>query len=205
MNEAPLSSSRPRLPTVDAAILLVLAAVLIAALAIVTSHAHSGDDTATVPAGGSSIVTTRTTSVDTGASSASQEASQDQTQAPDVLTDSELQALLKRYVTAYADEDTIALARLMSAGIVRESVGQPTSVGITAVLGEYVRQFRANGTTGYKLDAPDVTRTDGEATLATRYTITTTNAPASTGVITMHVVRRSDGDLAIDRISVRAD
>ena len=210
MTEPPLFASPPRLPTIDAAILVVLAVVVLAVLAIAASSAHSGDDsTAAVATGGSQIAVTQTAPAtdtdavtdDTDTSSVSQE----QTPAAGDLTDSDLHGLLDRYVTAYADEDTIALEQLMSPDIVRESAGQPTRVGITAVLREYMRQFDANGTTGYKLDAPEVARADGAATLATRYTITTTNAPTSTGAITLHVVRGADGDVVIDHISVLGD
>jgi hypothetical protein len=152
--------------------------------------------TQTIPATDTDAVTD-----DTDTSSVAQE----QTPAARVLTESDLHGLLDRHVTAYADEDTIALEQLMSPDIIRESAGQPTRVGITAVLREYMRQFDANGTTGYKLDAPEVTSADGAATLATRYTITTTNAPPSTGAITLHVVRGADGDVVIDHISVRGD
>jgi Domain of unknown function (DUF4440) len=196
MNESPLAA---RLPAVDTAILVVLAAVLLVALALGASRPQSGNDTAAVRVGGSPIVATTTTSTDAGTSSASEAQP-----AADVLTDIELHDVLNRYATAYSHEDATALARLMTADIVRESAGQPTLAGITAVLGEYLRQFRANRTTGYQLDAPDVTRTDGAATLATRYTITTTNASRSTGAITMHVVRTRAGGVAIERISVRA-
>jgi hypothetical protein len=44
MTQPPLSASRPRLPTIDAAILVVLAVVVLAWLAIAASSAHSGDD-----------------------------------------------------------------------------------------------------------------------------------------------------------------
>jgi hypothetical protein len=184
------------LPTVDAALLALLAIGLVTALILGTTPAHR-DETAVTPASITDLTDTGTTNTGT--------TNIQPAPANDVVTDAELARRLQRYVTSYSKENALGLSRLMTGDIVRESAGGPTLVGRRAVLAEYQRQFDANGTTGYRLDAPSISRTDGAVTLEATYTITTTNAPPSTGSITMHVVRAPDGEILIDHIGVRAD
>jgi serine/threonine-protein kinase len=110
----------------------------------------------------------------------------------------EVRAVAESFADAYTHEDDAALRRLLTPAVRRFS---PSDVqrGRPAVVGEYHRQFAADGVKEYALDGLKVTggrvgRAEGH------YTVTRDGAAPITGRIVLGVVRR-DGKAAIDLIA----
>ena len=104
------------------------------------------------------------------------------------LTNSEVAQVARSFASAYAHEDTRALARLLSPDVQRVSASD-VQRGRSAVVSAYRSQFRSQVTRGYKLDGLSVQAGDvGRA--SARFTVERAGRPPITGQVTFGVERR---------------
>jgi hypothetical protein len=107
-------------------------------------------------------------------------------------------AVLQEYVDAYDAEDTAALGGLLAPHVSRHS-GRSVQHGATEALAEYQQQFDELVAPHYVLDNLSFASTAADARIGATYSITSDEAPESTGSIGFHLSRSGAG-LRIDAI-----
>jgi 2,4-dienoyl-CoA reductase-like NADH-dependent reductase (Old Yellow Enzyme family) len=189
----PAAQPRAWAPRVDAVLVAVVAAALVAVLVLGT-HRHSSEG---------SVASTTAPEVSATNSNAPASATPEST--AETVTSADVQREIQAYADAFGTESLDGLAQLFAATIVRSGKGSPTLYGWRAVLNEYRRQFARNAIVGYRLSQVDIQPGAGEAGLSARYTIVMEDGSQSTGSIGMHVVRGRNNGLLIDAIDAEAD
>lgn len=198
---------RARIP-LGAVLLGLLAAALVAGIVLVTvSRAGSGGDApaaerfvadrppgVTTPAQPTAAPTEAPTAIPTATPAATSEPT---------ISRAAVRAVLQQYVEAYDAENAAALGALLAPNVSRHS-GRSVQHGATEALAEYQRQFAALVAPHYVLDNVSYDATADDARAGATYSITSAEAPESTGSIGFHLSRSRDG-LLIDAIVAMPD
>jgi len=199
-------STRPRI-SAGAVLLGLVAAALIGAIVVLTvSRAGSGGDRPAavrsvadrLPGGVASPAPAQPRATATAVPPATPTAA-----APPAIPREAVVAVLQAYVRAFDAEDTAALGALLAPDVSRHS-GRSVQHGAAEALAEYQRQFDALVTPHYVLDNLAFASTAHDAQAGATYSITSAQAPESTGTIGFHLSRTGDG-LLIDAIAAMPD
>jgi hypothetical protein len=199
-------SPRPEMSVGAVLLGLMAAALVVGIVAITVSRAGSGGESSAAaqsvadrPAGATSRAPTQprptTTAVPTEAPTATRAPAP--TRAP-AISRAAVIAVLQEYVDAYDAEDTAALGGLLAPHVSRHS-GRSVQHGATEALAEYQQQFDELVAPHYVLDNLSFASTAADARIGATYSITSDEAPESTGSIGFHLSRSSAG-LRIDAI-----